>query len=822
MQFVKHVTLFTTLLSMLFISSAYGAAEKRRVDVKPKNISQSAEHRIALVIGNSNYRVGALRNPVNDARAIAATLRSLGFEVDEQINLSYQDMGRAINRFGKSIRRDSVALFYYAGHGLQVQGSNYLVPVDTDIQEEGEVQFKTVNAGLVLAKMEDAKNPMNILILDACRDNPFGKNFRSSSNRGLAQMDAPVGSFVAYATAPGKTASDGPGKNGLYTEALIRRMKAPGFKIEEIFKSVRAEVQKKSGGKQVPWESSSLVGDFYFSKSIGAVMDVTNPSVAKETILVEEPAVNDGGVTRPLWDRKFHIYYDGGKKELFDLQGFTGDCDGYSIQGIKYSEQGLSITIPWEDVNYIIPEYGKVFLGNGHTIASDALKSNNCQTATIKEKRKQTVAIAGYEKVMDVEIQIPLIKMEVITINEVMLEAGKNKLDELKKLEEKQRIAEGFVFVKGGCFHMGDNLGIGYGNEQPVHEVCLNDYYLGKKEVTQSQWEALMGSNPSSFKNCGSNCAVENVSWNDTQDFIKRLNDRTGKNYRLPTEAEWEYAARSGRNNEKYAGTSIDKELGDYAWYFANSGSRPHPVGEKKPNIIGLYDMTGNLWEWCQDWYGDQYYSESLKNNPQGPIKGSSRVLRGGSWSTQPESVRNTVRGRLTPTYRNNDNGFRLALSSEQSSLEMNRLSVVGLKPSTSALNVINSDYRFIAYANGTVLDTKTNLMWASKDNGADVNWNDAKRYCDDYRGGSYEDWRMPTQDELTGLYDKGKSQQNEANPSYPLHLTDLINLTACCPWASEINSSVALIFRFNDGSRWGNRPSSDGNLRALPVRNAK
>jgi hypothetical protein len=151
------------------------AAEKRRVEVKPKVVYQSAEHRIALVIGNANYRIGSLRNPANDARAIAAALRELGFEVDEQINLSYQDMGRAVNRFGKSIRRDSVALFYYAGHGLQVQGSNYLVPVDMEIQDEGEVQFNTVNAGQVLAKMEEAKNPVNIVILDACRDNPYAR-----------------------------------------------------------------------------------------------------------------------------------------------------------------------------------------------------------------------------------------------------------------------------------------------------------------------------------------------------------------------------------------------------------------------------------------------------------------------------------------------------------------------------------------------------------------------------------------------------------------------------------------------------------------------
>jgi len=209
----RYTAMLFCLALLIGFALPTSAAEKRRVEVKPKTAVQSAEHRIALVIGNSNYRVGALRNPANDARAIAAALRELGFEVDEQINLSYQEMGRAVNRFGKSIRRDSVALFYYAGHGLQVQGSNYLVPVDMEIQDEGEVQFNTVNAGQVLAKMEEAKNPVNIVILDACRDNPYARGFkRSSASRGLAPMDAPVGSFVAYAAAPGKTADDGKGE----------------------------------------------------------------------------------------------------------------------------------------------------------------------------------------------------------------------------------------------------------------------------------------------------------------------------------------------------------------------------------------------------------------------------------------------------------------------------------------------------------------------------------------------------------------------------------------------------------------------------------
>ncbi len=220
-----------------------------------------------------------------------------------------------------------------------------------------------------------------------------------------------------------------------------------------------------------------------------------------------------------------------------------------------------------------------------------------------------------------------------------------------------------FVFVKGGCYDMGDNFGDGGGDEKPVHNVCVNDFYLGKYEVTQGQWRAVMGSNPSHFKDCGASCPVEQVSWNDTQDFIGRLNRTTGKSYRLPTEAQWEYAARSGGKREKWAGTSEEAALGNFAWYNANSGNRTRPVGQKQPNGLGLFDMSGNVWEWCQDWYGDRYYAASPRDNPQGPSSGQHRVLRGGAWGGSARGGRAADRDWLGPAFRGNDFGFRLSLS---------------------------------------------------------------------------------------------------------------------------------------------------------------
>ncbi|MEI6206917.1 MAG: SUMF1/EgtB/PvdO family nonheme iron enzyme [Desulfuromonadales bacterium] len=216
----------------------------------------------------------------------------------------------------------------------------------------------------------------------------------------------------------------------------------------------------------------------------------------------------------------------------------------------------------------------------------------------------------------------------------------------------------GMVLVKvtGGTYTMGDTFGDGRSDEQPQHQVTLSDFYIGRYEVTQEEWQAVMGYNPSYFTSCGASCPVEMVSWNDIQTFITTLNQRSGKNYRLPTEAEWEYAARSGGKSEKYSGSS---DVNAVAWYYSNSSNTTHPVGLKQPNGLGLYDMSGNVWEWVSDWYGA--YSSTAQTNPTGPTPGSNRVLRGGSWYDGATGGRASYRGGTDPSLRSRSVGFRLA-----------------------------------------------------------------------------------------------------------------------------------------------------------------
>ena len=217
------------------------------------------------------------------------------------------------------------------------------------------------------------------------------------------------------------------------------------------------------------------------------------------------------------------------------------------------------------------------------------------------------------------------------------------------------------IKVEGGTFSMGATSEQEYDAlscEKPVHSVTLSDYYIGETEVTQELWEAVMGSNPSYFE--GDNQRpVENVSWNDCQKFIKKLNRLTGKEFRLPTEAEWEYAARGGKYSRgyKYSGSNNSDEV---AWYDSNSGSKTHPVKTKKDNELGLYDMSGNVWEWCNDWWG--CYQSNSQTNPTGPSEGESRVLRGGGWCYFDMGVRVSRRDYLTPGYRHIIIGLRLAL----------------------------------------------------------------------------------------------------------------------------------------------------------------
>jgi len=259
--------------------------------------SGNDEQRLALIIGNAKYPKQGLKNPANDAKAMASTLRKLGFEVIERVDAGKKSMEDAILEFGEKLKAGGVGLFYYAGHGVQVRGQNYLIPIDAALPSEASVRVQAVNVDLVLEQMTEARNRANVVILDACRNNPFLPQRRGAGGKGLAAIDAARGTVIAYSTAPGTVAVDGEGANSPYTANLVRSMQQPGLAIEDVFKRVRAAVLEQTQGSQTPWESSSLTGDLVLNINI-----TITPQASTGAPAATGPAGNKDAAEIAFWE----------------------------------------------------------------------------------------------------------------------------------------------------------------------------------------------------------------------------------------------------------------------------------------------------------------------------------------------------------------------------------------------------------------------------------------------------------------------------------------------------------------------------------------
>lgn len=512
-------------------------------------VTASFAARKALIIGNSSYSDSPLRNPVNDARAVENLLKNLGFQTTLKTNLDRRALESAIDAFVTSLNPVDEAVFYYSGHGAQIEGENFLIPVGKVLVDETDVKYDAVSANKATDKLSRAA--LSIVILDACRDNPY-KGARSA-NRGLVPMNIKsTGQYVIYSTASGQTASDG-GSSQLspFTSAFVKHANTDGITIEELMRNVVKEVRVSSNGNQIPFSYGSLEEAYFLARAV------------------------------------------------------------------EHTERRISPVTPAPVV----------------------------QTPVVPQSKQA--------------IEIP-----------------------------------GMAFVPGGTFTMGRTKGTGDDDEIPTRSVTLNSFYMGKYEVTQGEWEAVMGNNPSHF--AGDKLPVDKVYWYEllvfcnkrsiaeglspvysirgSTDPVKWGSIPTTKNhiwdavacswsangYRLPTEAEWEYAARGGSGNFDYlySGSNVVNLV---AWFEGNSSRSTQPVGSKNPNDLGLYDMSGNVWEWCWDWYGS--YNDHTQSNPRGPASGSERVLRGGGWLRGSDGCRIANRNSNAPTVTYYYYGFRVCRS---------------------------------------------------------------------------------------------------------------------------------------------------------------
>jgi hypothetical protein len=297
----------------------------------------------ALIIGNSNYSFSPLKNPANDATEMAKSLRELGFDVYDHVDLDRVGMRMAIREFGVKLKKGGVGLFFFAGHGIQIKGKNYLIPINSDISSEDEVVDESIDANMVLRKMESAGNDFNIVIMDACRNNPFARSFRSSE-QGLARMEGPVGSIIAYATSPGSTAADGTGTNGLYTSYFLKAMKEPGLSIEEVFKKVRNNVRADTKGKQIPWESSSLTGNFQFIEPRGLVVVANNKPSPSSSASPHPPPPPSSQQTLKLSYLQVTANLSGGKVFIDNIEkGIIAKNLVFNVQNLSKKEVTVHI-----------------------------------------------------------------------------------------------------------------------------------------------------------------------------------------------------------------------------------------------------------------------------------------------------------------------------------------------------------------------------------------------------------------------------------------------------------------------------------------------
>ncbi len=579
---------------------------------KPAANAPSAE-RVALVIGNAAYKQSPLANPVNDATDMALALRTAGFRVIARHNANRREMREAFDEFATALRRAQVGLFYFAGHGVQVRGNNYLIPVGAEIKSEADVEIDAVDANYALSTMEEAQAKVSILVLDACRDNPFARTFRSAS-RGLAQMQAATGSFIAFATAPGTQAADVKGRNGVFTKHLLDSLRQHDTDTSKVFNRTRAAVVRETAGKQTPWDASSLIGEFSFRAPPEASASTPAGTTPASTPSMTTPSSQDAELV--FWT-SIQNSRDPHELNAYLDQYPNGRFAGLARARLKSAEA---------------PKVPPAQVASGVPAAPPATPQARPPTApsraSLQSMQRGTV-FRDCEGCPEM----------------VVIPPGRFVMDSPASEEGRSN------------------------NEGPQHEVTISRAIaVGKFEVTFAEWEACVAAGGCQHRPEDSGWGkatrpVMNFNWNDAKEYAKWLSSKTSKTYRLLTEAEGEYAARAGSETRYPWGNDAGQNRAN----FESSGSQwsakqTAPVGSFEANKFGLHDMIGNVWEWTEDCWNASYNG--------GPHDGSAwtsgncdlRVLRGGAWSGNPGLARAAARSWMIVTaFRYNNFGFRVA-----------------------------------------------------------------------------------------------------------------------------------------------------------------
>jgi len=526
-------------------------------------------------------------------------------------------------------------LFYYSGHGAQASGENYLIPIGASIKTPADYAWEAVSASWALQRMAVAR--LTIFVLDACRNDPTTKSF---GVKGLAKLEPENGSqYVIYATEKDAEALDGASRNSPFAESFVRNLRSSPKKIEDMMKDVRAEVRRATSNQQNPTAYGILDMDFYFNSSASPAVTEAKPV----TPTAPKPQIET------VW-----LY---GNLEV--ETNLAGDLylNGDKFQSLAAGQKA---------------KISKLVTGD-YTVELRTAEGNQSKQVSVQKDQTQSLAFKFEKKMQAAAVVTPA------------------------PTQPSSSTPANMVYVEGGSFNMGSNDGDG--DEKPVHKVTVSSFYIGKYEVTQKEWREVMGSSPSYFK--GDDKPVEQVSWYDVIEYCNQRSLKEGltscytidksrkdpnntneyddlkwsvsvnwqaNGYRLPTEAEWEYAARGGIKSKgfKYSGSD---DISSVAWYYDNSYAKgdkhsdygTHKAGTKAANELGIHDMSGNVWEWCWDWYDSGYYAKSQSSDPIGAGSGSSRVLRGGSWDDNDYFCRMSFRDVKSPGHSHYYIGFRVS-----------------------------------------------------------------------------------------------------------------------------------------------------------------
>ena len=651
---------------------------------RPADSAPQSERRVALVIGNAGYKAAgiSLPNPRNDAQDISAVLATLGFEVVTAIDTSKRDMDFALQRFARLATDADSALFFYAGHAMQFQGRNFLMPTDAELEDEISVRYQTVGLEEVRAALDRA-NGVKIMILDACRNNPLANRLKQgvaasrtlATTRGLARIDKTQGMVVAYATAPDEVAQDGQGRNSPFTAALLKRLQEPGLEIEMMFRRVASDVNAQTAGRQRPETYISLLSEYYLNQSDRIVWDRIKDQD-------DVAALRDFVSKYPSSPRA-----DFARNRLEVLERYAKEREDLARRA-REDEQRKAAEA---EAQRVVREAALRREAEEH-VAALRLQEEQKRQEALREQRRTNRP----QSQQAARPQAPALMTDL--------------LSEPKPGEAFRDCSycPEMVVVPAGEFVMGSSKedidnDLGATNEGPQHRVLIKQpIAVGRFEVTRDQFETFVGASghkigdrcytfenntpreraDRSFRNPGYTQSGIHpavcVNWPDAKAYVAWLSQRTGKAYRLLSEAEWEYVARAGSTLPhgfgkdateicKY-GNGADQSAklamlpSDYA-YMSCTDSYPYtaPVGSFKANALGLFDLLGNVWEWTEDCFYDDHVAAPSDGSARAATVCPARTVRGGSWFSTGNSLRPAIRASANDGARYDDIGFRVA-----------------------------------------------------------------------------------------------------------------------------------------------------------------